>query len=119
MIGCDIANRDLTLINNTPYKVHYRIYFDTVSVKSDDWYIGDVIEPYDTIQPHTVFGGKGALEYSMKSQNYDSSLFIFYTTTNITNESDLVLSVEEKKYKKLKYTVSSLKKNNWIIHLVE
>jgi hypothetical protein len=119
LISCDISNRDLTLINSTPYNIHYRIYFDTLSIKSNDWYIGDFVNPYDTVQPHTAFGGKGALEFSMKRRSRDSSLYLFYTTKAIANESDLILTVEQKEYRKLKFSISNLKRTNWTIHLVE
>jgi hypothetical protein len=119
LIGCDIPNRELVLINNTPKRVHYRIYFDTLSVKSYYWHIGDCVEPYDTVQPHTVFGGKGALEFAMKSRSSDNCLFFYYTTNNIKNESNLDSIVKKRDYRMLKFSISDLKSLSWTINLTE
>ena len=115
LYGCDIPNKDLRLINKTSNRINYSIFFDTINNEPHNWYIGDYVSSLDTVHPHTVFGGKGALEYSMISRTPDSCLYLFYSKIRIANDSDLVKMVREKDYIRLKYKVSDLKLTDWEI----
>jgi hypothetical protein len=119
LYGCDIPNKDLRLVNNTSNRMNYSIFFDTINLEPHDWYIGDYVSSLDTVYPHTVFGGKGALEYSMISRTPDSCLYLLYSIRRIANDSDLVRMVREKDYIGLKYKVSDLKLTDWTITINE
>ena len=99
--------------------MNYSILFDTINLEPHDWNIGDYISSLDTVYPHIVFGGKGALEYSMISRTPDSCLYLLYSKRRIANDSDLVRMVREKDYISLKFKVSDLKLTNWIITITE
>ena len=122
--SCDMTSQRLMLINNSENTMYYRLLLD--SVITYDTYVS-LINPNDSVRPLFADKGKSTWEYKINKQSADSTLYIYFLSSDIKYEElpnprgikvkDIIISDGNlsNKYVSRGFKVKDLEKFNWTL----
>ena len=116
LIGCDLNNIKLKLINKENTNIYYTLSMDTVLNEGTHLY---KLNSKDSIYPNFVMGrGKGVWEHIINTESVDSSLHIFsffYDAIPLNMITKEIINA--RKYNRLDFKVKDLEKIYWTVAL--